>query len=1112
MSDFTLSTTITGDTTALRRELQSAASSVRLFGSDVEKASSTSSTAMGAKVPSDFRKASAAAEKFGTETRQSIREAEKATEDLANKGGRNMSAFGTMLGKFGAATTIGALAVQIGKTGVGFHDFISKNELAFETMLGSAEAAKSYMADILAFAKQTPFAFPELTSSAQKMIAFGVDSSKVIGILQTLGDAAVGAGGGIQELEGLSTVIGQIQAKGRLQNEEILQLAERGLPALRVLANQANMTTAEYQKEVSKGAVDADTAITSLIDGLRDGTEGVNGMTSAYGGLMEKMKASGNFSSTWDSVKSTFRNMSAAITESLLPVIIELMGGLISLMGYISTVTGLFNDLPEPLKTAAIAFAALSIASKAFGKGLKTNVVTGVGEFITQMRVMYQEQVKAQGGLVSYTTRATASANGLSVATDRLGRVTATAGQRAAAGLGMMSTGARAAGGALLGVFGGPVGLAVTGGIALITGAMSAQAGANAAAQSRLQEYKNTLDATTGSVTKATEEWARVRMLDSSNSSGIIGTGTDSLVADAERWGLALSDVEDAIAGDLAKAEELKSRLGEVYDARRGDSFKELGGITEFYFGGDQSAYDRLKSALDESIGRQKTLAKEQKESSTLQNEADAVEKKRPTTILEIADAYREAHNEYAKFNEETQKAVDKFAQGFGDAFSSGFSTISGFKAVVVTSEQYASAQEKVASANQKVTEAQRAQSRLGDLRTTSKQREDAAKAVTEAVNGQSKAYKELNELAAKDRPVGTQMKEYYQNTLRDAENFSKDIAKLIEKGLDPALVEDLVKKGPEAAAGEMKAFLSVNGESLIEMANQTEETLQELNVRVVENARLAAIAMNSDLASVAADLPLAMKIAATQGDHESMTNDEIAKLLGVSSDDVMRVAAAFGQDWVRTVQEDEALKSPWKTQFMLEPDWQVDEEKKPANYLKKSADGSTINPLILIDPVYGVVTSPADYLNGQGPLASNSNPFAVGNYWTGGMLPGYTPGQDVHRFYSPTGGVLNLSGGEPIMRPEFGAAVGRQWVDRMNSLARSGGITAVRNALMPPMGTQSFNTGGIFNSGPSVVEVPVTSRVEHHGTVNVERVVANDPLEFERAMKAARKNRNTFG
>ena len=58
----------------------------------------------------------------------------------------------------------------------------------------------------------------------------------------------------------------------------------------------------------------------------------------------------------------------------------------------------------------------------------------------------------------------------------------------------------------------------------------------------------------------------------------------------------------------------------------------------------------------------------------------------------------------------------------------------------------------------------------------------------------------------------------------------------------------------------------------------------------------------------------------------------------------------------------------------------------------------------------------------------------------TGGVLPGYTPGRDVHRFYSATGGVLDLSGGEAVMRPEFTRLVGgKRGVDSLNAMARAG-------------------------------------------------------------------------
>lgn len=66
--------------------------------------------------------------------------------------------------------------------------------------------------------------------------------------------------------------------------------------------------------------------------------------------------------------------------------------------------------------------------------------------------------------------------------------------------------------------------------------------------------------------------------------------------------------------------------------------------------------------------------------------------------------------------------------------------------------------------------------------------------------------------------------------------------------------------------------------------------------------------------------------------------------------------------------------------------------------------------------------------------------PDAKLGFASGGVLPGYTPGRDVHQFVSPTGGRLDLSGGEAIMRPEFTRAVGgAAGIADLNRRARKG-------------------------------------------------------------------------
>lgn len=127
---------------------------------------------------------------------------------------------------------------------------------------------------------------------------------------------------------------------------------------------------------------------------------------------------------------------------------------------------------------------------------------------------------------------------------------------------------------------------------------------------------------------------------------------------------------------------------------------------------------------------------------------------------------------------------------------------------------------------------------------------------------------------------------------------------------------------------------------------------------------------------------------------------------------------------------------------------------------------GSDLNRLI---DVLGKFTKEVNSAFGDVGVKLNApKPIALAS---GGVLPGYTPGRDVHHFRSRTGGDLYLSGGEAVMRPEFTRMVGGEdGVKSLNRAAQQGDLSAVhsmmfaRGGVIPAMpGVNAFADSGIW-------------------------------------------------
>lgn len=260
------------------------------------------------------------------------------------------------VGLYQSIHQLAATTVNFIKTSYTLSSALEQSSIAFTTMLGSAEAADKMLRDMKEFAAKTPFEFMELQGAAKRMFAYGFSAEEVLPKLTAVGDAAAALGGGGEMIGRITLALGQMQAKGKVSGEELRQLSEAGIPALKYLADAAKMTTAEFTDFQKKGIVPADQAIRALIQG----------METDFGGMMaaQTETAAGQMSMLKDEVSylqialgDTFRDEVLSTTKFIITMTkslrewVEAIGEkrtLVKGVGKVDTAIGFdFSELKE---------------------------------------------------------------------------------------------------------------------------------------------------------------------------------------------------------------------------------------------------------------------------------------------------------------------------------------------------------------------------------------------------------------------------------------------------------------------------------------------------------------------------------------------------------------------------------------------------------------------------------------------------------------------------------------------------------------------------------------------------------------------------------------------
>jgi tape measure domain-containing protein len=212
-----------------------------------------------------------------------------------NKAQGLMSSVGSTIMKasMGAVAALSGSLLAAGGAGIKMAGDLEQSKIAFKTMLGSAEKADAFLKQLANFAAKTPFELKGLQDSSRKLLAFGFESQQIIPMMTAVGDAVSGLGGGSAEIDRVTMALGQMQAKGKVSAEEMMQLAELGIPAWDMLSKAIGVDIPTAMDMASKGAIPAAQGIDAL----------VTGMSAKFGGMMEQQ--SGTILGMWSTLKDT---------------------------------------------------------------------------------------------------------------------------------------------------------------------------------------------------------------------------------------------------------------------------------------------------------------------------------------------------------------------------------------------------------------------------------------------------------------------------------------------------------------------------------------------------------------------------------------------------------------------------------------------------------------------------------------------------------------------------------------------------------------------------------------------------------------------------------------
>lgn len=309
------------------------------------------------------------------------------------------SSLGRLSSGFGAlrATIAGLAGGAALRFGIGVAAEAEQALISFKVLLGSAEKAKTFLAELKQFAAATPFEFPEIRAAANQLLGFQFEAKQILPLLRQLGDLASGTN---QPLGELAYLVGTSASAGRIMTADLNQFAGRGLPILDALGKALGVQKSQVRGLAEQGKI-------SFAD-LSKAIEIMAGQGGLYFGMMDEQSRS--LLGKWSTLKDSIGELSGKIGNIFVPALKQSIDGVSNFLTWLQTSNSLLKESVVQIVAFAAGWAAFALGAPrvvagliAITKAIRALILTGtVAQGMTGVGLLKALGGMAAGAAVAY--------------------------------------------------------------------------------------------------------------------------------------------------------------------------------------------------------------------------------------------------------------------------------------------------------------------------------------------------------------------------------------------------------------------------------------------------------------------------------------------------------------------------------------------------------------------------------------------------------------------------------------------------------------------------------------------------------------------------------------